>query len=72
MELGESNTWQGAATTIVHTDDNGAVHGRSEGGDQSGGRGPNSNLPSNDTSIYSDDYPRATSPHLMNRPIHRQ
>ena len=71
MELGESNTWQGAGTTIVHVDDNGAVHGREEWGNRSGGRGPISSLPSNVTSIYSDDYPRADSPHLMNRPVHR-
>lgn len=64
MELGESNAWQGATTTIVHVDANGTVHGRSE----EGGRGPVSHLPSNVTSIYSDDYPRADSPHLMHHP----
>lgn len=71
MELGESNTWQGTATTIVHVDDNGAIHGRSEWGEQ-GGRAPVSSLlPSTVTSIYSDDYPRADSPHLMHHPANR-
>ena len=67
MELGESNAWHGATTTIIeHVDANGAVRGRSE----EGGRGGPvvSHLPSNVTSIYSDDYPRADSPHLMHHP----
>ena len=71
MELGESNTWQGPATTILHVDDDGAVRGRNEWGDQQGGRGPVASLPSNVTSIYSDDYPRADSPHSMKSPIRR-
>ena len=70
VELGDSNTWQGPATTIVHVDDNGAVHGRNEWGDQVG-RGPISNLSSSVTSIYPDDYPRADSSHLVNRPAQR-
>ena len=65
MELGESNTWQGAATTIVHVDDDGAIQGRSERGEQGGREAVSKISPSNVTSVYSDDYQRADSPHLM-------
>lgn len=65
MELGESNTWRGPAAAVVRVDDTGAGRGRVE----RGGRGPVSHLPSNVTSIYSDDFPRAESPRLTSHPV---
>lgn len=67
MELGESNTWRGPATTIVHVDDDGAVRGR----DEWGGRATVENLQSNVSSVYEDDYPRADGPRLVTRPVRR-
>lgn len=72
MELEENHTWQGAATSIVQIDDNGTVHGRDHLEIRSGGRGQIENLQCNGAKVYEEDYPRADSPHLMNRPVRRQ
>ena len=67
MELEESNHWQQqrpgpAAATIVEVEDHVGGERRKNNEWGGGGRsGPVAHLPSNVTSIYSDDYPRAES-----------